>query len=75
MSKIINEHLLCEFCDGTTETKYISKTFKRKGQEFTFHNIQVELCPKCGEFYYDGKILMQIEIEIKQKINNLCADN
>ncbi len=70
-----NNHILCEFCDGTTETKYISETFKREGQEFTFHNVQVELCPKCGEIYWDGMILRQLEAEIKQKINNLDVDN
>lgn len=68
------KHLLCEFCDGTTETKYISKTYKRERQEFTFHNVQVELCPKCGEIYWDGMILGQMEAEIKQKIKNLRGD-
>lgn len=58
---------MCEFCDGITETKYVSYTFKRYGQAFTYENIKAEICPKCGERYLDGKSVLEIEADIERK--------
>jgi YgiT-type zinc finger domain-containing protein len=71
--KFLNKHLECEFCDGTTETKTVSRTFKRFGQEFRFENIEAEVCPKCGEIYFDGKILKEIEEKIRRESLPLVA--
>lgn len=64
----ISEHLHCESCDGITETKFITKTFKRNGQGFTFHNVKAEVCPKCGARYFDGQTLTEVEEDIKNRI-------
>lgn len=67
MSQTI-EHLICEFCDGVTETKYITKTFDYLGQPFTFDNIKAEVCKNCGEIYIDGSTMVEIENEMERKL-------
>ena len=69
----LNKHLECEYCDGVTETKSVSRTFKRFGQDFRFENIKAEVCPKCGEIYFDGKILKEIEEKIRRQSLPLVA--
>ncbi len=59
---------MCEFCDGTTETKYVSYIFKRYGQKFTYENIKAEVCEKCGERYLDGRSVLEIEADIERKV-------
>ena len=62
------KHFLCEFCDGVTETKYITKTFDYLGQSFTFDNIKAEVCKNCGERYLDGREMIEIESEMEKKL-------
>ena len=69
----LNKHLECEYCDGVTETKSVSRTFKRFGQEFRFENIEAEVCPKCGEIYFDGQTLKEIEEKIRRESLPLVA--
>ena len=69
----LNTHLECEYCDGVTETKAVSRTFKRFGQEFRFENIEAEVCLKCGEIYFDGKTLKEIEKKIRRESLPLVA--
>ena len=71
--KFLNKHLECEFCDGTTETRSVSRIFKRFGREFRFENIEAEICPKCGEIYFDGKTLKEIEEKIRRQALPLVA--
>lgn len=71
--KPLNKHLECEFCDGVTETKSVNRTFKRFGREFDFENIEAEVCPKCGEIYFDGKMLKEIEEKIRRQALPLVA--
>ncbi len=71
--KFLNKHLECEFCDGITETKSVSRTFKRFGREFQFENIEAEVCPNCGEIYFDGKTLKEIEEKIRRQVLPLVA--
>ena len=69
----LNKHLECEYCDGVTETKSVSRTFKRFGQDFRFENIEAEVCPKCGEIYFDGQTLKEIEEKIRRQSLPLVA--
>ena len=69
----LNKHLECEYCDGVTETKSVSRTFKRFGQDFRFENIEAEVCPKCGEIYFDGQMLKEIEEKIRRQSLPLVA--
>lgn len=68
MNHSTKEHFDCESCDGETETKFVSYTFKRYGQEFTYPNIKAEVCKKCGEIYLDGSSVLEIEEDIKRKM-------
>jgi YgiT-type zinc finger domain-containing protein len=67
--KFSTKQIHCDFCEiGITETKFVSKKFKRFGQEFTFDQIEAEVCNNCGEVYLDGKTVKKIEQQIKDKM-------
>lgn len=63
----------CPVCDGQLVDEKISKTFKRYGQEFTYQNIQAEVCLKCGERFLDGPTITNIEREIRERIVEKAA--
>ncbi|CAN5498009.1 hypothetical protein BH10ACI1_BH10ACI1_13130 [soil metagenome] len=58
----------CAICDGETENKFVSVTFKRFGQEFTYNKIKARVCKNCGEEFLDGPTITKIEQEIREKV-------
>ena len=69
----IKENITCDACGETTETKFVSKSFKRKGQTFSFQNVKAQVCPNCGERYFDGKTMLAIEKEMKAGLEKIAA--
>ena len=63
----------CPICDGQLIDKKISYTFNRYGQEFTYHNINAEVCQKCGERFLDGPTVVNIEREIRESVVEKAA--
>lgn len=63
----------CAICNGKTETRKVCVTFKRYEQEFTYHNIQAEVCLDCGEEFLDGPTITNIEREIKERVFEKAA--
>lgn len=63
----------CVICGGETEDRFVSRTFKRFGVKFPYHNIKAKVCLKCGEEFYDGKTINRIEAEIEQSFANQAA--
>lgn len=57
----------CPICGGELVDKLVSYTFKRFGQDFTYHKIKAEVCLKCGEKFLDGPSVLKIEQEIESK--------
>jgi len=57
----------CPVCGDELIDKLVSYTFKRYGQEFTYHNIKAEVCQKCGDRFLDGPTITNIEREIKKE--------
>lgn len=63
----------CPICGGELADEFASYTFKRFGQEFTYHNIKAEVCLKCGEKFLDGNSVLKIEREIENRIVEKAA--
>ncbi len=63
----------CAICNGKTEKKLVSVTFKRYGKEFTYHNIKVKVCSNCSEEFLDGPTITKIEREIRERIFEKAA--
>jgi YgiT-type zinc finger domain-containing protein len=70
MSKNKNKPIECVICGGETVRKFISKTLKRFGREFTYHNIRADVCLKCGERFFNGVTMVNIEKDITEKIES-----
>lgn len=60
-------------CDGQLIDEETSITLKRYGQEFTYHNVKTETCLKCGDKFYDGRSIMNIEREIEETVVEKAA--
>jgi YgiT-type zinc finger domain-containing protein len=63
----------CPTCGGELVDRLVSYTFKRFGQEFTYHNIKAEACLKCGEQFLDGPTVTKIEREIRERVLEKAA--
>jgi YgiT-type zinc finger domain-containing protein len=55
----------CDFCTGTTERKTVMREITRDGETYTF-SVKAKVCNKCGERYYDGKTLLEMEKMVKK---------
>lgn len=63
----------CPMCDGQLIDEETSITLKRYGQEFTYHNVKTEICLNCGDKFYDGRSIMNIEREIEETVVEKAA--
>ncbi len=61
----MNKHIICENCGGRTETKLVDKTIFHKGKIVLVENIEAEVCVDCGERYFNGKMLLELEDKIE----------
>jgi YgiT-type zinc finger domain-containing protein len=67
--KFSAKQINCDFCEiGITETKLITKTFKRFGQSFTIENIEAEVCNNCGEAYLSSDTIKAIDNKIEKQL-------
>jgi YgiT-type zinc finger domain-containing protein len=72
--KFSSKNIKCDFCEnGVTESRLISKTFRRFGNEFLLENIKAEVCTNCGEAYLDSKTIKEIDSKIEQDLLLIAA--
>jgi YgiT-type zinc finger domain-containing protein len=57
---------ICE-CGGKMEIKIVTRQIPIGGQIITLQNVEAKVCPKCGEIYYNGKMLLEIENKIENE--------
>ncbi len=55
------------------EIRFEDFTFKSYGQELT-RNIEIRVCPDCGEKHLDGRSVLQMESEIEAKVLSLANE-
>ena len=63
----------CPICDGQLIDEETSIKLKRYGREFTYHNVKTETCQKCGEKFFDGPTMTNIEREIRELVFEKAA--
>ncbi len=64
---------ICPTCGGELIDTFVSKTLKRFGREFIYHNIKAETCQNCGEIFLDGVTMVNIEKDIREKVGEKIA--
>jgi YgiT-type zinc finger domain-containing protein len=57
----------CEFCDGTTMPKKVTKSHWRKGRLYIVEDVDAEVCTDCGERYFHAGVLDGIDVIIDGK--------
>lgn len=60
----------CHICSGTDfEERHVEYIYKRRGRYLVVRDVPCEVCLRCGERYYDGPVLLQIEHRFKEIYN------
>ncbi len=72
---IKGDNMFCEFCDGKTINKKVTKEHWLDGKLYVVENVEAEVCLECDERYFHAKTLDSIEKllnaehEVKENIN------
>ena len=51
----------CEYCGGVVRTSRVVVDLRRGDDLCVFRNVPVGVCRKCGERYYPGPVLEQLD--------------
>lgn len=51
----------CEFCEGKTAKKKVTKEHWLHGKLYIVENVEAEVCLECGERYYHANVLDNID--------------
>ncbi len=64
--------MICEFCEGKTTKKYVTKLHWFHGNLYVIEDVEAEVCQECGERYFHAKTLDQIEgfLQAEHPVNN-----
>ena len=66
--------MICEFCDGKTQKKSVTKLHRLQGNFYLLENVAAEVCQECGERYFHATTLDRIDVllnaehQVKQRI-------
>lgn len=57
----------CHICGGTDfEERRVEYIYRRHGNYLVVRDVPCEVCLHCGERYYEGSVLLQIERRFKE---------
>lgn len=51
----------CDFCGGRVTSKRVTVDLRRGKKLFVFYSVPIGICRKCGERYYPGPVLEQLD--------------
>jgi len=51
----------CEFCEGKTINKKVTKEHWLHGKLYIVENVEAEVCLECGERYFHANVLDNID--------------
>ena len=50
------------------ESRKVTKKIPVGKEEILLEDVEAEVCRKCGEIYFDGKLILALESEIKERL-------
>ncbi|MBM4466447.1 MAG: type II toxin-antitoxin system MqsA family antitoxin [Chloroflexi bacterium] len=63
----------CHICGGTDfEKRQVEYIYRRHGNYLVVRDVPCEVCLRCGERYYEGAVLLQIERRFKEIYKQLA---
>ena len=57
----------CEYCNGQTTKKKVTKHHWLDGRLYVVENVQAEVCTECGERYFHATTLDAIDAMLRRK--------
>lgn len=51
----------CEYCGGSVKARKVTVDVRRGEQLCIFRNVPVGVCSRCGERYYPGRVLEELD--------------
>ena len=63
----------CEYCGVNVRGRKVTVDLRRGDRLCVFRNVPIGICSKCGERYYPGPILEQLEQIAKHGIEDAKA--
>ena len=59
--------MVCHICGSTDlEERSVEYIYRRRGNYLVVRNVPCQVCLHCGERYYEGTVLLQIERRFKE---------
>jgi YgiT-type zinc finger domain-containing protein len=52
---------LCSFCEGELEQRLVQHEYRWEGKLFVFEEVPAQVCPQCGEKYFEAKVVKAME--------------
>ena len=57
----------CHICSSTDfDERLVEYIYRRRGNYLVVRDVPCEVCLRCGERYYEGNVLLQIERRFKE---------
>ena len=63
----MNKEFICD-CGGVMESRKVTKKIPIGKEEILLEDVEAKVCRKCGEIYFDGKMILALESEIKKRL-------
>lgn len=60
-------HITCDVCGTQTETRVENFDYPYKGSLYEIKNVELEVCPKCGNAYFPGALAVAVEDKLAKQ--------
>lgn len=60
----------CEYCGGVVRARKVTVDLRQAERLCIFRNVPVGVCSKCGERYYPGPVLEQLDQIARHGLDN-----
>jgi YgiT-type zinc finger domain-containing protein len=60
----------CEYCGAAVRRRKANVDLRRKDRLYTFQNVPIGVCAKCGERYYPGSVLERLDEIVRHGTHN-----
>lgn len=54
-------------CGTMTERRIMTTTVPIRRQKVTLQNVEVDVCPACGEIFLDGNLILEVSRKVKNQ--------
>jgi len=60
---------ICYYCDGKLKDTQLTLNEQENGDFYIIEDVPARICTRCGEKYFDSRVLKKIEEMLESKVN------